>query len=259
MCGRPSRFGGRAIYSPGGGAMGGSAGVFWKGARDAAMGPAWLVGVSLASVGALAHDVGAPAWLAALSTPLVWAGPGQLIFFASLGTGAAGLAILTATTLAAVRFLPMVVALLPRVRGPKTGLLTQIVASHFIAVTVWVETMRRGPSLPVEARMTYMFGFALSCIAIATATTAAGYWLAGSLPGPIAAGLLFISPIYFVTSLARGAREAMDWAALWLGLALAPIMERFVGGGLDLLVTGVVAGTLAFLVRKWRQGRGLAP
>ena len=239
--------------------MGGLAGYFWRGARDAAVGPAWLVGVSLASVGALAHDVGAPVWLAALSTPLVWAGPGQLIFFASLGAGAAGLAILTATTLAAARFLPMVVSLLPRLRGPRTGLVSQLVVSHFVAVTVWVETMRRAPSLPVEARMTYIYGFAISCVAIATATTVAGYWLAGSLPGPISAALLFISPIYFVTSLARGAREAMDWAALWLGLALAPMMERWVGGGLDLLVTGVVAGTLAFLVRKWRQGRGLAP
>ena len=236
-----------------------SASYVWRGARDAALGPAWLVGVSLASVGALAHDVGAPVWLAALSTPLVWAGPGQLIFFASLGAKAAALAILTATTLAAVRFVPMVVSLLPRLRGPKTGLAAQLVASHFVAVTVWVETIRRGPALPVEARMPYFYGFALSCIAIATATTGAGFWLAGSMPGPVAAALLFISPIYFVVSLARGARETMDWAALWLGLALAPLMERWIGGGLDLLATGAVAGTLAYLARKWRQGRGLPP
>lgn len=238
---------------------GGLAAYFWAGMRDAAFGPAWLVGVSLASVGALAHDVGSPAWLAALSTPLVWAGPGQLIFFASMGAHAAPLAILTATTLAAVRFVPMVVSLLPRVRGPKTGLISQLIASHFIAVTVWVETMRRAPALPVEARMTYMYGFAFSCVSIATATTWAGFWLAGSLPGPVAAALLFISPIYFVCSLARGAREAMDWAALWLGLILAPFMQNWIGGGLDLLVTGGVAGTAAFLLRRWRQGRGLKP
>lgn len=237
----------------------GRAEIFWTGARHAALGPAWLVGVSLASVGALAHDVGLPAWLAALSTPLVWAGPGQLIFFASMGAHAAPFAILTATTLAAVRFVPMVVSVLPRVRGPRTGLLTQLVASHFVAVTVWVETMRRAPALPAETRMTYMFGFAIACIAIATATTWAGFWLAGSMPGPVAAALLFISPIYFVCSLARGAREAMDWAALWLGLILAPFMQSWIGGGLDLLVTGAVAGGAAFLLRRWRQGRGLPP
>ena len=258
MNGRPSRVRASSHYTCVMGAAGGF-GYFWRGAREAAMGPAWLVGLSLASVGALAHDVGMPAWLAALSTPLVWAGPGQLIFFASMGTKAAALAILTATTLAAVRFLPMVVSLLPRVRSARTGLWSQLLASHLIAVTVWVETMRRGPGLPVEARMPFMYGFGLSCVAIATGMTFAGYWLAGSLPGPVAAALLFISPIYFVVSLARGAREAMDWAALWLGLILAPVMQSFVGGGLDLLATGAVAGGLAYLVRRWRQGRGLAP
>jgi predicted branched-subunit amino acid permease len=233
--------------------------TFWGGARDAAIGPAWLVGVSLASVGALAHDLGLPAWLAALSTPLVWAGPGQLIYFASLSAHVGALAILTATTLAAVRFVPMVVSLLPRVRAPGTGLFTQIVASHFIAVTVWVETMRRAPAIPVERRMTYMFGFACACIAVSTLTTLAGYLLADWAPGPVGAALLFVSPIYFTVSLARGAREAMDWAALALGLSLAPVMQAWVGGGLDLLATGAVAGGTAYLLRKWRQGRGLAP
>lgn len=232
---------------------------FLNGARDAAVGPAWLVGVSLASVGGLANEVGMPAWLAALSTPLVWAGPGQLIFFASITAGVAPLAILTATTLAAVRFVPMVVSLLPRVRTPRTGLLAQLVASHFIAVTVWVETMRRAPAIAPDMRIAYLFGFSFSCLTIATATTAAGYWASNVLPTPLAGALLFISPIYFVVSLARGAREAMDWAALWLGLALSPIMAAHVGGGLDLLATGAVAGGLAYGLRKWRQGRGLAP
>lgn len=237
----------------------GLAGIFWLGAREAALGPAWLVGVSLASVGTLAHDVGASAWLAAASTPLVWAGPGQLIFFASLGAHAAPLAILTATTLAAVRFVPMVASLLPRIRTPRSGLVAQLVASHFIAVTVWVETMRRAPALPAESRMGYMFGFATSCMAISTATTLAGFWLVGLSPGPVAAALLFISPIYFVVSLARGARETMDWAALWLGLILAPTFQSLIGGGLDLLVTGTTAGVGAYALRRWRQGRGLPP
>lgn len=232
---------------------------FLQGARDAALGPAWLVGVSLASVGGLAQEVGAPAWMAGLSTLVVWAGPGQLIFFASITAGVAPLAILTATTLAAVRFVPMVVSLLPRVRTARTGLFSQLMASHFVAVTVWVETMRRAPAIPPEMRMAYLFGFSLACIAIATGMTMAGFWAADVLPGPLAGALLFISPIYFVVSLARGAREAMDWAALWLGLGLSPVMAHFVGGGLDLLATGAAAGGLAYALRKWRQGRGLAP
>lgn len=224
---------------------------FGEGARQAAMGPAWIVGLSLVSVGGLAHDVGVGLWIAGLSTLIVWAGPGQLIYFASIASGAAPIAILAATTLAGVRFVPMVVSLLPRVRGERTGAAAQILASHFIAVTVWVEMMRRAPEAPRERRMAFFFGFSTGCIVIATALTMVGFELSRLLPPALAAALLFVSPIYFTCALMRGAREGMDWIALGLGLALAPVMNRWIGGGLDLLVTGLVGGALAY---GWRVG-----
>lgn len=228
----------------------GSVTWFRRGAVAAALGPAWIVGVALSSVGALAHDLGMPVWVAGLSTVIVWAGPAQLIFFASLAAGVAPVAILSAMALTGVRFVPMVASLLPRVRTERTSIWAQLLASHFIAVTVWVETMRRSPDQPREARMPFLLGFGTGCTIIATGVTMAGHQMAATLPLPLAAALLFLSPIYFISSLMRGARETMDWAALLLGLALAPAFERLIGGGLDLLATGLVAGGLAFVLRQ---------
>ncbi len=233
-----------------------AAGWFFEGARQAVSGPAWIVGLSLASVGGLAHDVGLSATNAVLSTLLVWAGPAQLIFFTSVATDVAPFAIALAVTLASVRFVPMVVSLLPVIRGPRTGLATQFLAAHYVAVTVWVETMRRAPGVPRERRMAFFLGFANACILTAAAMTLVGFEAARMLPAALAAALLFITPIYFVAASMRGAREAMDWAALFLGLTLAPWIERLVGGGLDLLVTGALAGGAAYATRLvGRAGR----
>ena len=57
------------------------------GFRDALMLPAWVVGLGLVGVGSLARDVGYPVEVAVLSTMLVWAGPSQVIFFASIAAG----------------------------------------------------------------------------------------------------------------------------------------------------------------------------
>ena len=38
-----------------------------------------------------------------------------------------------------------------------------------------------------------------------------------------------------------------------LGLALAPVCERFIGGGFDLIVAGLIAGSAAFLIGRKRK------
>ena len=53
-----------------------------------------------------------------------------------------------AVSLSAIRLMPMVVALLPLLRGPNTKSWHLILPTHFVAVTVWVESMRIVPSVP---------------------------------------------------------------------------------------------------------------
>src|ERR687894_2184443 len=222
--------------------------AFWRGARDAQSLPAWVLGFSILGIGSLARDAGFPAGAAVMSTVVMWAGPAQAIFFASIAAGTSFPVIAFAVTLSSVRLLPMTVAILPLLRRPGQGIVTQLAAAHFIAVTMWVEGLRRLPPLPIPDRVPYFFGFALACFAVCTAATYIGYFLLGALPVPLAAGLLFLTPIFFTVSLVAGARPPSGWAAMLLGGALAPAFNVLLGKDFDLLAAGLLGGTAAYAV-----------
>ena len=99
-------------------------------------------------------------------------------------------------------------------------------------------------------------GFANACLLTTTALTGVGWFLSGTLPAPLASGLLFITPVYFTLALAAGARTAVDVTAIVLGFALAPAFGYLVGRDFDLLLTGLVGGTIAYLVGRARRRRG---
>ena len=64
---------------------------------------------------------------------------------------------------------------------------------------------------------------------------------------------MLLTPLSFLFSTARNSKELADVLALGLGLAFYPI-ATLVNSGLDILLSGVVAGTIAFGVHKWREG-----
>jgi predicted branched-subunit amino acid permease len=236
--------------------------VYWRGARDALSLPAWVLGFSVLGIGSLARDAGFPAGAAAFSTLLMWAGPAQAIFFVGVASGTSLPAVAFAVTLSSIRLLPMTVAILPLLRRPghdvhRPGrtLATQLAAAHFIAVTMWVESLRRLPPLPVAERTPYFFGFALACLAVCTTTTYVGYFLLGALPLPLAAGLLFLTPVFFTVSLVAGARSRADWAAILLGFALAPLFHILLGKDFDLLAAGMIGGSAAYAIGKTGRSR----
>jgi predicted branched-subunit amino acid permease len=226
---------------------------FWRGARDALSLPAWVLGFSVLGIGSLARDAGFPAGAAAMSTVIMWAGPAQAIFFASVAAGSSLPVIAFAVTLSSIRLLPMTVAILPLLRRPGQHVVTQFAAAHFIAVTMWVEGLRRLPPLPPPERVPYFFGFALACLVVCTTTTYIGYFLLGALPVPLAAGLLFLTPIFFTVSLVAGAHSVADWAAMLLGAALAPAFHIVLGKDFDLLAAGLIGGTAAYAIGKARR------
>lgn len=225
------------------------------GLRDALLLPAWVVGLALVGVGSLARDVGYPVEVAVLSTVLVWAGPSQVIFFASIAAGAAWSAIALSVGFASLRFLPMTIAILPLLRRPGQGVAMQVLLAHYVAVTAWAEGLRRLPPMPPERRVAYYLGFANGCMAVSAAGTFAGYHLVGAFPAPLAAGLLCLTPIFFLISLTAGARNLGDGLAIVLGVALAPLLGWLVGGSFDLIVSGLAAGSIAFAVQRRRSAR----
>ncbi|WP_296714320.1 AzlC family ABC transporter permease [Rhodoblastus sp.] len=215
---------------------------FLEGVRQALTGPAFYVSISLMGVGSLARAAGFPVGAAVLSTILVWAGPGQLLFFGAVIAKTAPPAIALAVSLSSVRLLPMCLSVLPMLREKRTPLSVLLAASHFIAVTVWAESLRRLPDIERPARLPFFFGLAATCMALTALSTALGYWLMGSLPAPLGAGMMMLSPIYFLATTARSARSGADWLAMLFGAVLAPVMVTFVGGGFDLPALALVGG-----------------
>src|SRR6185437_7660385 len=97
---------------------------------------AFVVIFTYIGFGALAHDYGFSVGWAMLSTALQWAGPAQVILVTGLGPGAALLETAVAVGLSSVRLLPIVVALLPLVKGERARPWRLLVPVHFMAVSV---------------------------------------------------------------------------------------------------------------------------
>ena len=213
---------------------------------------ALVIGGTYVGIGALAHDFGLSSWWLAVSTILVWAGPGQVILVSALGTGGTPIEAAVAVSLSGMRLFPMVVALLPLLRGEGRRLRDLLLPTHFTSVSMWVESLRLLPQTAREWRLPFCNGLAIGYMTIATITGFVGFYLAAGLPKLFASGLLFLTPISFLLSTTRGARELMDKLALVFGLALAPVLVHF-NVELDLMWSGVVGGTLAYGIHRLRE------
>ncbi len=230
-----------------------SAAAFFGGLKSALTSVFFLVLMgTYIGIGALAHDFGLASWWLALSTMLVWAAPAQVILISALGTGAALFEVAIAVSLSAIRLFPMVVALLPLLRGGNTRLRDLLLPTHFTSVSMWVESLRLLPALPHERRIAFCNGLSVGYMGTATTFGFVGYYLAAGLPPLFAGTLLFLTPMSFLISTARNSRMMVDRLALMLGLLLGPLLT-YLHVQLDLMWTGVVGGTLAYLVHRLRE------
>jgi predicted branched-subunit amino acid permease len=212
-----------------------------------------LIGTYI-GVGALAHDYGfSLAWVL-LSTLLVWVGPGQVILISALGTGAAQVEVALTVGLSSTRLLPMVVTLLPLLKGPATRDRELLLPAHLTAVSMWVESLRLLPTLPREERIPFCNGLAGGFMVSAQLGTLIGFYLVGSLPWLFTAALLFLTPMSFLCSTTRNAQLLADRLALGLGLVLGPLLA-WAQIGLDLLWTGIIAGSVGYGIHRLRSVR----
>jgi predicted branched-subunit amino acid permease len=201
-------------------------------------------------IGALAHDTHFSLGWVLASTALVWAGPAQIILISTLGSGATVVQAAIAVTVSAIRLFPMVVSVLPMMRTPRTKRRHLVLATHFIAVTLWVECFRLLPQVPRERRIAFAHGLGTGLVSVCLVANAIGYSLAANLPQLFAAAVLLLTPLAFLLSTARNWQLA-DILALVLGLALFPLAATL-HTGVDILISGVSAGTIAYGVHWWR-------
>lgn len=211
-----------------------------------------VLGGTYVGIGALAHDFGfSPLWLA-LSTLLVWAAPAQVILLSALGAGSALIETAIAVTLSAIRLFPMVVALLPLLRGEGRRTRDLLLPAHFTSVSMWVESLRLLPAMPSEWRLAFCNGLSAAYMTTAVVFGFVGFYLAAGLPPLLAGALLFLTPMSFLISTARNARLMIDRLALVLGLVIGPLLAWY-HVDLDLMWTGIIGGTLAYAVNRLRE------
>ncbi|MCK0197583.1 AzlC family ABC transporter permease [Ancylobacter sp. 6x-1] len=222
---------------------------FFAGTRGATAVPGLVLIASYAGFGGLAHGVGLPAIATVLSTIFIWALPAQVILVGGIGAGASLPALALAVCLSGVRLLPMVVSLLPLMRGRRPNLMRELICAHFVAVTMWAEAMRQLPGVAPEGRTAYAMGLGCGLVSLSVGGTLFGYFLMGALPPPLAVALLMLTPLSFTILLVRNAQLPMDWLAIAFGAVLAPFVAN-APGGLDLFWSGVGGGTLAFLAAE---------
>jgi len=203
-------------------------------------------------IGALAHDTRFSLGWALASTLLVWAGPAQIILISTLGSGATAVQAAVAVTVSAIRLFPMVVSVLPMLRTPHTRRRHLVLAAHFVAVTLWVECFRLLPLVPRERRIVFVHGFGCGLLIVCLTATALGYGLAANLPQLFAAAILLLTPLAFLLSTARNRKQISDVLALVLGLALYPLVSTL-QTGVDILISGMSAGSIAYGVHWWRE------
>lgn len=202
-------------------------------------------------IGALAHGFGFSLPWMVLSTLLIWAAPAQVILISTLGT-ATLVEVALAVSLSSVRFLPMVAALLPMLRRAGTRQRDLLLPMHFTAISVWVEGMRLLPTRPREERVAFYNGLGVGLMSAAVVAGAFGFYLAAKLPPLLAATLLFFTPMALLMSISRNSRTLLDRLAFALGLVVGPIVaaQKI---GLDLMWTGLIAGTVAYAVDRLRE------
>ncbi len=213
---------------------------------------AYVLFGTFVGIGALGHDFGFSAGWMLLATALIWAGPAQVILISTLGAGGSAIEAAIAVTLSGVRLLPMVVALLPLVRTEKTRTRDMILLAHFTAISMWVESLRLLPGIPRAQRISFCNGLGAGLLASSLLATGVGFYLAASLPQMFAAALLFLTPLSFLVSVVRNSRLLVDRLAFALGLGLGPALASM-KVELDLLWSGIVGGTLAYLVHRLRE------
>ena len=208
--------------------------------------PALVLMSAMVGFGGLAREVGLTLGETVFLTFGVWALPSMIVAVSAIGAGLGLLPTALAVALASVRFMPMTMVLVPEMRTSGTRRWVLLLLAHFIAITAWVHATREFPRVPKEHRTAFFGGFAVGLTTVSTLLVAGVHQASATLPPTVSALLVFLTPLYFLSSLWGTARFPSDRPALLLGLALGPLAAGLVPE-VDIIAAGLVGGVAAFL------------
>ena len=227
------------------------AAAFRVGMRVGLSVPAAVLFATAIGFGAMARDGGFTFGHTMFVTVTMFAMPNQVMLLDQLARNETLLIAGIAVALTAMRLLPMTVTLAPLLDRPRRHLLQDLALSHFVSISTWLEGHRHLPGKPEGERVPFFLGVGLTVVTAMIVATMIGYTMAGSLPPLITLALLFTTPVYFFLSLLATARTRLDAYAIGAGTGLVPVMH-YLMPGYDLLATGIVGGTAAFLLARAR-------
>jgi predicted branched-subunit amino acid permease len=229
----------------------GNPAVTRKALLDALSLPAFILFFTMMGFGSLARGAGFSAEMAAVASLLIWGLPGQLAMVELTGTGQSLVAIVFACSLANARFLPMVVSFMPTLARQGASTPRMLLDAQLLSINSWAMCMREFPRVEAGYRHRYYVTFASSILLAAVAGTLLGYHSAVLLPRAMVLGLIFVSPLFFalVLSAVPGRAERIS---MLLGCVTIPLAHYF-WPAVDLLITGVVGGSLGFVIGNWLE------
>lgn len=216
--------------------------------------PALILSVSFLGFAGLARDAGLTWIEASFMTFMVWALPAKIILVGAITAGVSLPAAALAVGLSSLRLMPMVVALMPELRAPRTKTRTLLFLSHFVAITGWVFAMERMHDIPRERRALFFGSFAITLTLVNTVIVALVFNLMGQLPALATGALGFLTPVYFLTSLFGTARDLAGRLALFAGMLFLP-PAHWLSPEFDLLIAGIGGGVIAFVAGRTIDAR----
>jgi predicted branched-subunit amino acid permease len=236
--------------------VGGRGNVIRKALLDSLSLPAFILFFTMMGFGSLAQSAGFDAFMAVSATLLIWGLPGQLAMVELTATGQGIAAIVFACSLANARFMPMVVSFIPAMARARASIARQLLDAQMLSINSWAVCLREFPRIEPAYRHLYYVTFAASILSAAAVGTLAGFYGSFFLPAALVLGLIFTSPLFF--ALVLSATEGLEERLSMLAGCVIVIAAHRLMPSVDLLVTGLVGGSLGFAAgRLWRRrGRG---
>lgn len=222
--------------------------VMLKALKDSLSLPAFILFFTMMGFGSFARSTGFDIDMAIAASLFIWGLPGQLVMVELSATGQPIIAIIVACSLANARFLPMVVSFLPTISHPKTKFPQLLLDAQLLSINSWAMCLREFPAIDPAQRRRYFVVFALVILLAALIGTAIGHAVSVLLPQPLVLGLIFTSPLFF--ALVLSAVPALSHRlALLSGCLIVPFMYAWLPS-IDLLLTGLIGGSMAFFAGK---------
>jgi predicted branched-subunit amino acid permease len=225
----------------------------WRGARETPFIPPFILFATFVGFGALTSQTGLSMLDTVFMSVFIFALPGQVVLVEEMARGASIFTAAIAVAATGVRLLPMTVSLLPMIRDRHVPKWMEFLLAHFVAVTMWLESMRRAPRLPRHLRAAYSLGITTLLVGVSSSGAIIGFLAAANVPTTIAAALLFMMPLYFLLSMLAGARTMTAFMPIISGLLLGPVLHVFFPN-FDLILTGLIGGSISFFYARNRSG-----